>query len=420
MHEQERFDFMELEEPKEERSPEDIAAHSKWKRKKSEARARFAAMQSLPYDVKVRRAELRANEFISEMDKRGKNAHVSVGGLDSITLLIFLRSIGINVPAISVSGLEDRSIQKVHRALGVEIVAPCKSKVDVINEVGFPVISKRIAGKIDLLQHPTEDNKTVRHAIITGECGEQGHFAKNSRMQLPKKWLILFGGYENENEGVNYRKPDPEFLVSNDCCYWLKEKPCDDWAKAHESFPFLGMMASEGGQREEALIDHGCNYYGKTTMRSAPFAPFMRQDILMLAMDMDKWYHEHLDVFEDAFHAQPYGRDKDGSLKKYEPVDTIIPDIYETIAQHENGEYYTTGAQRTGCSMCGFGIHLEERPHRFDRLRERNYKEWHFWMYECCTDKNTGEKFGWGRVLDYIGVGWEDYPMVQLEFDFTQ
>lgn len=37
-------------------------------------------------------------------------------------------------------------------------------------------------------------------------------------------------------------------LASNDCCYWLKEKPCDDWAKEHESFPFLGMMASEGGQ----------------------------------------------------------------------------------------------------------------------------------------------------------------------------
>ena len=411
---QEKFDFMELDEQEEERTPEDIAAHNEWKQKKSEARARFVAMQSLPYDVKVRRAEMRANEFVAEMDKRGKSAHVSVGGIDSITLLIFLRSIGISAPAISVSSLEDKSIQKVHRALGVEIVAPCRTKVDVINEVGFPVISKRIAGKIDLLQHPTEDNKTVRHAIITGECGEQGHFAKNSRMKLPQKWLNLFGGYENENEGVNYGKPNPEFLVSNDCCYWLKEKPCDDWAKAHESYPFLGLMASEGGQREEALIDHGCNYYGKTTMRSAPFAPFMRQDILMLAMDMDKWYHEHLDIFEDAFHAQTYGRNQDGSLKEYEPVGTIIPDIYGTIEQHENGEYFTSRAQRTGCSMCGFGIHMEERPHRFDRLRERNYKEWHFWMYECCTDKKTGEKFGWGRVLDYIGVGWEDYPMVQM------
>lgn len=29
-------------------------------------------------------------------------------------------------------------------------------------------------------------------------------------------------------------------------------------------------------------------------------------------------------------------------------------------------------------------------------------------MYRCCTDPVTGEKYGWGRVLDYIGVAWED------------
>ena len=29
-------------------------------------------------------------------------------------------------------------------------------------------------------------------------------------------------------------------------------------------------------------------------------------------------------------------------------------------------------------------------------------------MYSCCTDTETGEKYGWGRVLDYIGVEWED------------
>ena len=25
------------------------------------------------------------------------------------------------------------------------------------------------------------------------------------------------------------------------------------------------------------------------------------------------------------------------------------------------------------------------------------------WMYECCTDEN-GNKYGWAKVLDYIGV----------------
>ena len=58
--------------------------------------------------------------------------------------------------------------------------------------------------------------------------------------------------------------------------------------------------------------------------------------------------------------------------------------------------------------MCGFGIHLDSRPHHFDLLREQNPKEWEFWMYRCCTDPATGEKYGWGRVLDWIGVGWEN------------
>ena len=344
-----------------------------YREKKQRQRLEFYAKQNLPYVVKVRRAAQRVHEFVSEMDKRGCNCHVSVGGLDSITLLMFIRSLGYkDIPAISVSNVEDKSIQIIHKQLGIEVVKSYKTKVQVLNEVGFPVISKRIAGKIDTLQHPTEKNKTVRHAIITGECGAQGHYATNSKMKLPKKWLELFGGYENENEGVHYQIPD--FMVSNRCCYYIKEKPCDDWAKEHNSHAFLGIMASEGGQREDAIIEHGCNYYGKGVMRSAPFGPFYRQDLLQLALDLN----------------------------------VPVPEIYGEIARKPDGTLYTTKAQRTGCGMCGFGIHMEKRPHRFDLLRERNEKEWHFWMYECCTDPKTGEKFGWGRVLDYIGVEWED------------
>lgn len=382
-----------------------------WKKAKQDKRRDFTKKQQLPYERKLERQTDIAREFQNEMKSRGYNCHVSVGGLDSITLTVWLQSIGIDVPAISVSGVEDKSIQKIHRALGVEIVKSYKSKVEVLNDIGFPVISKKIAGKIDILQHPTDKNKTVRHAIITGECGAQGHFAKNSRMKLPQKWLRLFGGYENENENVNYQKPD--FLVSSDCCYWLKEKPCDDWAKEHKSYPYLGMMASEGGQREEALVEHGCNYYGKTTMRSAPFAIFLRQDILRLAKEMDEWYHNNIDVFERRYYSQPYSKDKEGNDIPYEPIKTIIPEIYGTIEEESDGTLYTTKAQRTGCSMCGFGVHLEERPHRFDRLRESNFKEWEFWMYKCCKHKETGEVYGWGKVLDYIGVEWEEPPYIQ-------
>ncbi|MCC2879931.1 hypothetical protein LK536_27130 [Lachnoclostridium pacaense] len=345
-----------------------------WKEEKKKKKAQMVAMQALPYEVKIKQAELRAREYIEKLDDMELNAHVSVGGLDSIVLLLFLRKIGIDVPAISVSALEDKSIQRIHRELGVIPIAPGKPKIQILQEYGFPVISKKVAGRIDTLQRPTEKNKTVRHAIITGECGVQGHYAKNSRMKLPQKWLELFAGYENENEGVNYRIAP--FKVSNKCCLYMKEQPCDKWAKEHKSRPYLGLMASEGGQREEALTEHGCNYFGKGVIRSAPFAPFLRQDILQLALDLE----------------------------------APVPEIYGTIERRPDGTLYTTGAQRTGCSMCGFGVHMETRPHRFDQLRVRNQKEWEFWMYRCCTDPETGEKFGWGRVLDYIGVEWENVP----------
>lgn len=342
--------------------------------------ADFMVKQQMPYDFKVAYAEIRAREFAKECDRRGLNYHVSVGGLDSITLYLFLQHLGIYAPGISASSLEDVSIQRVHKAIGIESVKPLKkpdgglwTKATVIQEFGFPVLSKEIAAKIELLQNPTEKNKTVRHAIITGETGAYGGNRKGTRMKLPQKWLELFGGYENETEGVNYRKPN--FKVSSKCCYFLKERPCDIWAKEHNSVPYLGLMASEGGRREKSLKMHGCNYFGATTIRSAPFAIFGRQDILQLALDLN----------------------------------VPVPEIYGTIERKPDGALYTTKAQRTGCSMCGFGIHLEKRPNRFDLKRRENPKEWDYLMNRMCKDPD-GTPYGWGRVLDYIGVGWRDDP----------
>lgn len=322
----------------------------------------FRVKQGQPYDFKVRYAEIRAREFVAECADRGLNYHVSVGGLDSITLLLFLRSIGIDAPAISVSSLEDKSIQAAHKQLGVETVKPLKPKVTILKEYGYPVLSKETASKIELLQNPTDKNVTVRHAIITGETGEFGGYRKGTRMKLSRKWLERFGGADAEGAALGYEKAP--FKVSSKCCYYLKEKPCDDWAKAHHSVPFLGLMASEHGRREKALMANGCNYFGKTTIRSCPFAIFNRQDILQLALDL------HVPV----------------------------PAIYGEIVRDADGTLRTTLAQRTGCSMCGFGIHLEARPHRFDRLRARSPQEWRFWMIDQ----------GWGEVLDYIGVGWRE------------
>ena len=110
----------------------------------------FRQKQALPYEQKVLHAAKRAREFYNEVD----NVHVSVGGLDSITLLLFLRSIHIDCPAISVSCLEDKSIQAIHRQLGVIPLKPLKSKIEVIKEYGYPILRKETANKIHLLQNP--------------------------------------------------------------------------------------------------------------------------------------------------------------------------------------------------------------------------------------------------------------------------
>ena len=207
--------------------------------------ADFRVKMQQPYEFKRRYAELRAREFYEECGKRDLNCHVSVGGLDSIALLVFLRKIGIDVPAVSASLLEDKSIQAIHKQLGVETVKPLRSKVAVIREFGFPVLSKEIAGKIMHLQNPTEKNATIRHAIITGETGEYGGYRTDTRMKLSQRWLELFGGADEEGKALGYQAAP--FKVSDRCCYYLKEKPCGDWAKAHNSVPYLGLMASEGG-----------------------------------------------------------------------------------------------------------------------------------------------------------------------------
>ena len=112
----------------------------------------FMQKQSLPYEAKVVHAMRRAQEFFDELDG---NVFCSVGGLDSITLLLFLRKyVDKNIPGVSVSTLEDKSIQAVHRQLdNMTFLKPLKSKVAVIREFGYPVISKEKAGKIELLQN---------------------------------------------------------------------------------------------------------------------------------------------------------------------------------------------------------------------------------------------------------------------------
>lgn len=177
---------------------------------------RFIAMQRLPYEVKVKRAEQRVHEFYHEIvNIREKNVHISVGGLDSLTLLYFIRSLGYSekdIPAIGATVLEHKSIRRIHKQEEVIPVYPQMPKHRIIQEFGFPVVSKAKAKKISLLQNPDAEKITFIHAIMTGDMGKQGKYQHSDKIKLPNKWIEKFGGnYQSHRpikakQGTTFRR----------------------------------------------------------------------------------------------------------------------------------------------------------------------------------------------------------------------
>ena len=122
---------------------ERLEAYKKYKMELHEA---MLQKQRVPYSIKRKMSEDRIRSFYKEAQARGYNLHVSVGGLDSIVLCYMIREMGYDeneIKFVSASTLEDASIQKVHKELGVICVRPLRNKVEVIQEFGFPILSKK-------------------------------------------------------------------------------------------------------------------------------------------------------------------------------------------------------------------------------------------------------------------------------------
>ena len=49
---------------------------------------------------------------------------------------------------------------------------------------------------------------------------------------------------------------------------------------------------------------------------------------------------------------------------------------------------------RTGCVACGFGVHLEKNPNRFEKMKEEYPKQYDYYF----------NKLGYKEICDYIGI----------------
>ena len=198
----------------------------------NEVRARMA----LPYEVKIRMTENRLREFIGYYGEDGVVVSFS-GGLDSTFALAFVRERYPNVLAVSVTGIECiQNIMLIKKTPNVKVISPRYSQKEIVKKFGYPVVNKRASKWLKALQNPSEKNKNIRNLALTGITSE-GREANSYK--LAKKWRFLINA---------------PFKISNQCCYYMKETPLENWCKKNKYASIVATTTEESKARMEGQL----------------------------------------------------------------------------------------------------------------------------------------------------------------------
>ena len=304
-------------------------------------------LQAYPLWMKVERTKRRITEWVDYYGEDGVYISFS-GGKDSTVLLHLVRSLYPEIEAVFCNtGLEYPEIVKFVKDIpNVRILKPELTFKQVIDQKGYPVISKSVANTVRLARKNIEEGKdTLRVRQIKGlEVGSK--FNKG-------KWEFLL---------------DAPFKISDECCNEMKKKPFKKYEKETGKVPFIGTLAAESQQREAVYLKTGCNAFDSKKPKSTPLGFWTEQDILQY-------------IFENNL-----------------TICSVYGDIVEESDMSGNKSYRATGEQRTGCMFCMFGCHLEKEPNRFQRMKYTHPKQ-----YKYCM-----EKLNLKEVLDYINVKYDD------------
>lgn len=269
-------------------------------------------LQSLPLDIKIAKSKLRIQEWV---DFYGvDDCYISFsGGKDSLVMLHLIKQLDINdrIPVVFVdTGLEYPEIKQFVKKIypNVTILRPKKSFKQVIEEYGYPVISKEQAQYIEDIRTGTEKIRLRRLEGVNGQ------------FKLANKYRYLL---------------DAPFKISSKCCAIMKKEPIRNYENKSRRVPFLGMMADDSFLRKNVYLKSGCNSFDSARPKSMPIGFWTEQDILQYI--------------------------KNNNLE--------LCSIYGNIVQDENGKLKTTGNNRTGCIWCMFGLQYDGEENRFQRLK---------------------------------------------------
>ena len=340
----------------------------------------FKCMKYMPYKLKRSFSLYRIKEWYDYWDG---NVYVAFsGGLDSTILShivceAYLRyqlsepiylvysDTGTEFPEIREFVKEYTSwLQKKFRNLQIklEIIRPQgRNFKKVCEEEGFPIISKENAAKIRKLRHGNLSDR-YRNYLLNGD--ERGKFG-----MLAKKWQYLVN--------TDTIKED----ISEKCCDRLKKEPFKRYQKKTDRYPFIGITQDESFKRENLYNHTGCNVYDGNTPKSQPLGFWLRDDIL-------QYQQQH---------------------------NIPICSVYGDVIKDQHGKYQTTGEQRTGCVLCGFGCHKESEPNHLQRLTV-SPNITHRKMYEWGM-KITNNGVTYQEALEHCNIPtqtWESVGQMQL------
>lgn len=308
---------------------------------------RLRELQSLPLERKLGFTAARIAEFYNAM--KGKVCVSFSGGKDSTVLLYLVRKLFPDVRAVFAdTGLEYPEIRDFVKTFdNVDWVKPDMPFNKVIEKHGYPVISKDVAQRLN--EYRNKPNGVAACYLGLKKWEETDY--KKSKTNC-EKWAFL---------------TKAPFKISHKCCYEMKKKPLHKYQKETGLFPMIATMAEESWRRQISWTMYGCNVTTGNNPRSAPMSFWTEQDVLQ--------YIKLMDI----------------------PIASVYGDIVESV---DRGGLTTTGAKRTGCMFCMFGVHLEKLPNRFQKMYYTHPKQWDY-----CINR-----LGLKQVLDYIGVPYEPEP----------
>lgn len=309
-------------------------------------------LQALPLEVKVRKTELRIQEWVNEYGTSGVYVSFS-GGKDSTVLLHIVRNMYPDVEAVFVNtGLEYPEIQQFVRLFdNVTILRPKMQFDEVIKAYGYPIISKEVAHKIHDANTAKMNGRATSYAIQQFDGTYISKNGKTNRVNVQKYKPLL----------------DVEFRISHKCCDVMKKQPTKKFGNSTGKKPILATMAEESMLRKNKWLQFGCNAFEQKMPTSQPMSFWTEQDIL-----------QYIDL-------------------NHIP----IASVYGDIVHNDKGKLYTTGCNRTGCIFCAFGCHLEKEPSRFQRLKETHPRQ-----YEFCIGGGEYDENGiWKPSKDGLGMG---------------